>query len=625
MRYAQTTATTEKLVLDTIKEQISRRQTPDCSTRNFLKFLSTTSGLVEVRAMAVTRLELWIHNGKLMKPAQELLTYVCYNISGQCPKDSEVLTNLVKMRLKTKPLINIYMICLKEMVNHNSDTLVLLLKLLVTNELSSARNPNNMGMLANIFQAKPIESANSLAEIYQEFLMQREDCLRTLRVFLRELVKMLRYEIKLLHFCKSLITIRPALQQIQNFEFKDRFFCAVVDLISLCVLLSVSPQIKESLGLYRNGRVSEGLFDFFRDMKEIQLDYLTWMHEIVPVVIKPNSLDYAQSLHKLLLMDSPEQYSKVDSWPHDPERTNLLRLASEVPVDQDSILRLILIGITKEIQFSIPDTMEVIEQLIRRAAGFKNAGYPPLEANKLEIIDFLFQMAEYHHPENIVLPTGYEPPKLAISSLYWKAWTILLMLSTHNPSTFGSFCWDQYPNLRNLIEMCITNQFTNIRPQPEELQIITLEKTQILEFETHLAAATSKMVITEQTSLLLSQLMLMDPMGIARKPPNYVLELLQNLNVSHKLGHMLCRSRKPDLLLEIIQKYGTSQSMPWLADLVQNSDGDFNHLPVQCLCEFLLSNANTFSTENRRDAELLDYLQLLVNDNSESGGKFFFF
>ncbi len=30
--------------------------------------------------------------------------------------------------------------------------------------------------------------------------------------------------------------------------------------------------------------------------------------------------------------------------------------------------------------------------------------------------------------------------------------------------------------------------------------------------------------------------------------------------------------------------------MPWLADLVESSEGSFNVLPVQCLCEFLLNS-----------------------------------
>lgn len=141
-----------------------------------------------------------------------------------------------------------------------------------------------------------------------------------------------------------------------------------------------------------------------------------------------------------------------------------------------------------------------------------------------------------------------------------------------------------------------------------------LERTHILEFEAHLAAATSKQVITDQTSLLLSQLMLMDPFGVSRRPPNHILEQLQQQNASLKLGHLLCRSRKPDLLLDIIQRQGSSQSMPWLADLVQNSEGEFNDLPVQCLCEFLLSS--NISQENSRDVELLTYLQKLLSDES---------
>lgn len=108
----------------------------------------------------------------------------------------------------------------------------------------------------------------------------------------------------------------------------------------------------------------------------------------------------------------------------------------------------------------------------------------------------------------------------------------------------------------------------------------------------------------------------MDPMGVPRRPPLQVLEQLQTLNKTHKLGHLLCRSRKPDLLVDIIQRQGTSQSMPWLADLVQNSEGDFNHLPVQCLCEFLLSNPMGANTP--REQELMIYLQnLLVGDQVE--------
>lgn len=617
-RFTHISASIEKFAIETIKEQLNRRQAPDCSTRSFLRFLSSTTGISEVRAMAVTRLELWIHNGKLMKPAQELLTYICYNVSSHSARDHEVLANLLKMRLKTKPLINIYMSCLREMITLQPDILFILLKYVVQNELSTVRNPNNMGMLACVFQAKPDESARHLAAIYQEFLLQRDDCLRTLRVFLRELVKMLRYDVKLTVFCQAILSFPDATKhQIENFDFRDRLFYAMVDLVSLCMFLSVSPQIREATVSIRAGReakASKVLIDFYDQMSHIQCEALKWMYEVVPLLFRPSDIDYTQSLNKLLILVPPELYSKGDQWPPEQERGLLMRLVADIPIQQDSILYIILIGLKKEIPFKVPETMEVLEQVIRRAAGLRISEYPPLLADNLDIADFLFTMAEYHHPENIALPFGYDPPKLVISTLYWKAWNILLMLSAHNPTSFGSYCWQQYPMLRNLMEMCITNQFTNSKPPEEELQVSALERTQILEFETHLAAATSKVVITENNSLLLSQLMLMDPLGVARRPPNHILEQLQNQNSTHKLGHLLCRSRKPDLLLDIIQRQGTSQSMPWLADLVQNSEGDFNHLPVQCLCEFLLSNSSNM--DNNRDFELLNYLQRLIIDET---------
>lgn len=45
----------------------------------------------------------------------------------------------------------------------------------------------------------------------------------------------------------------------------------------------------------------------------------------------------------------------------------------------------------------------------------------------------------------------------------------------------------------------------------KELQINSLERQKIIEFESHLAAASTKVEITEQSSLLLSQLVELKP------------------------------------------------------------------------------------------------------------------
>jgi len=97
-----------------------------------------------------------------------------------------------------------------------------------------------------MFQTSSDLSAANLAEIYQEFLLQRDDCLRTLRVFLRELVRMLRFDVNLVKFCKTFLSEREDLTpQIEMFEFKERIFHSMVDIVCLCMFLSATPQARE--------------------------------------------------------------------------------------------------------------------------------------------------------------------------------------------------------------------------------------------------------------------------------------------------------------------------------------------------------------------------------------------
>lgn len=51
------------------------------------------------------------------------------------------------------------------------------------------------------------------------------------------------------------------------------------------------------------------------------------------------------------------------------------------------------------------------------------------------------------------------------------------------------------------------------------------------------------------------------------------------------------RCRPQELSERRSARQASSQSMPWLADLVQSSEGSLDVLPVQCLCEFLLHDA----------------------------------
>lgn len=64
--------------------------------------------------LAVSKLEMWLQNAKLMRSAQDLLVYVCFNSIAETQRDIEVISQLIKIRLKKSKSINtIFLNCLR--------------------------------------------------------------------------------------------------------------------------------------------------------------------------------------------------------------------------------------------------------------------------------------------------------------------------------------------------------------------------------------------------------------------------------------------------------------------------------------------------------------------------------
>ncbi|XP_025095936.1 integrator complex subunit 1-like isoform X2 [Pomacea canaliculata] len=652
-RYPNQQNSIQASVLEVVREQLARRQAMDASCRNLIRLMTATSGYGEIRSMAVQRIEMWLQNPKLTRTAQDLLLAVCTNCTQEDSVDLEVISQLLKIRLKTKPLVSHYLVCMRELLAQHTDNIRILLTHTIYNELSNARNPNNMALVGIAFSYASEAASKILAEVFQDLLANKDDYLRALRGLLREIVRATRYDISFPIFCLGLMQERQEARFTEmEPAFKERFVMSIADLIPLSMLLSITPPVKE-VATRADHKDLEVLQKFKQQLAVIERDAIWWMHVVVPKIMEIKPAEYVHCLRKVLFMESPEHYYNKDNWPPETDRNFYLRLVCEAPVLEDTLMRIMVIGLSRDLPLSSADGVDMVDQLIRRAAKLYAEGFQVLHVEKLEIIDALLNLCAYRYPENIVLPKGYTPPTLAISTLYWKAWLLLLIITAFNPSTFGVVSWEKYPILRCLMEMVMTNNYSFPPPttatdkkmmediRSSERQLAQQEMQLVLEFESHLAAATSKVTITQQNSLLLDQLTTMDPSGVVRCPPQKVLEQLEVLNSSFKIGQMLCRSRSPDFLLDIIQRQGTSQSMPWLAELVEASEGSLDMLPVQCLCEFLLHDPHQVSTPEtsdddgckaerqrrkqriRKHRQLLTQLQDLVHGSSDNLGTMF--
>ncbi|XP_032315764.1 LOW QUALITY PROTEIN: integrator complex subunit 1 [Camelus ferus] len=602
-RYDELAESVEEYVLDMLRDQLNRRQPIDNVSRNLLRLLTSTCGYKEVRLMTVQKLEMWLQNPKLTRPAQDLLMSVCMNCTTHGAEDMDVISHLIKIRLKPKVLLNHYMLCVRELLTAHKDNLGTTIKFVIFNELSNARNPNNMQILHTVLQHSSERAPKFLAMVFQDLLTSKDDYLRASRALLREIIKQTKHEINFQAFCLGLMQERKEPQHL-DMEFKERFVIHITDVLAVSMMLGITAQVKEAGVAWDKGEKKnlEVLRSFQNQIAAIQRDAVWWLHTVVPSISKLAPKDYVHCLHKVLFTEQPETYYKWDNWPPESDRNFFLRLCSEVPILEDTLMRILVIGLSRELPLGPADAMELADHLVKRAAAVQADDVEVLKVERIQLIDAVLNLCTYHHPENIQLPPGYQPPNLAISTLYWKAWPLLLVVAAFNPENIGLAAWEEYPTLKMLMEMVMTNNYsyppctltdeeTRTEMVNRELQISQREKQEILAFEGHLAAASTKQTITESSSLLLSQLTSLDPQGPPRRPPPHILDQVKGLNQSLRLGHLLCRSRNPDFLLNIIQRQASSQSMPWLADLVQSSEGSLDVLPVQCLCEFLLHDA----------------------------------
>ncbi|KAJ8792733.1 hypothetical protein J1605_019553 [Eschrichtius robustus] len=218
-RYEELAESVEEYVLDVLRDQLNRRQPIDSVSRNLLRLLTSACGYKEVRLMAVQKLEMWLQNPKLTRPAQDLLMSVCMNCGTHGPEDMDVISHLIKIRLKPKVLLNHYMLCIRELLNAHKDNLGTTIKFVIFNELSNARNPNNMQTLYAVLQHSPALAPKFLAMVFQDLLTNKDDYLRASRALLREIIKQTKHEINFQAFCLGLMQERKEPQYL-DMEFK---------------------------------------------------------------------------------------------------------------------------------------------------------------------------------------------------------------------------------------------------------------------------------------------------------------------------------------------------------------------------------------------------------------------
>ncbi|KAF7257552.1 hypothetical protein EG68_05245 [Paragonimus skrjabini miyazakii] len=420
------------------------------------------------------------------------------------------------------------------------------------------------------------------------------------------------------------------------------YLVGLVSLICALQMLSASrPYLNTVPTARRTSNHNEAMKAHQLASRQIRLAFLRWTKTILPPIVNAavqastssettvntviiacfEALKPASLIRRALMLQSvhPLHRPEVTTyellpcyptrliWSGDQDQSPLTRLVTDVCLPEKLVHQLLILGLEPSWQLLNPlEAVDMVCELVWRAASLaRDSGLETLSVTKAEqLIDLMYASCAYISEQQ--LPP--EMSQLAYAPVYWKVSITAVILAAHCLQTCGLHLWSNYPTIRRLMEMVITGEFTcsdqnsyagrDASVFESERLNAEMELQLIIRLETMLLSANSKdsssstIVVSPETSKLVGRLVRNNPRGPCRLPPLDQLNLFRFVSESLGLGRRLWRSRDPDFLLELI-RHQTSRAtvQPWLVRLVESSDVEFELLPVQCLCEYLLCDA----------------------------------
>lgn len=82
-----------------------------------------------------------------------------------------------------------------------------------------------------------------------------------------------------------------------------------------------------------------------------------------------------------MLLEPADQYCKTDNWPPEQDRTIFMRMGSDVPVNETTVVTLLAVGLSKEHPFSPAEALDLVLEIVKRAAAISSPLIPVLKSN----------------------------------------------------------------------------------------------------------------------------------------------------------------------------------------------------------------------------------------------------
>ena len=76
----------------------------------------------------------------------------------------------------------------------------------------------------------------------------------------------------------------------------------------------------------------------------------------------------------MLFLETVDSYCSIDNWPSEAERGVIFQLMTEASLHDDTLMRILVIGLTRELPLPPNDALDIADKLVARAANVHTIG-----------------------------------------------------------------------------------------------------------------------------------------------------------------------------------------------------------------------------------------------------------
>ena len=306
--------------------------------------------------------------------------------------------------------------------------------------------------------------------------------------------------------------------------------------------------------------------------------------DLLPDISSENLL---LALRRLLFLEGRQAYFTSGEGVPEHESEAFNRLATGLPTSEDTLTRVVLMGLT-DTPLSGEDALDLAEALLCRSAAAwatqPQSGRTVSRVSNPEVLNALTRLAEYSPPAPPL--SGIEPEEpiepLARAPLYWKVSLVLVLVCALNFEDFGSVMLDELPVVSALMEALATSRPCYPRAYGLQTEGLSVDP------ELQHAAGDREASLRLQKYLNKCGSLWCPPEGLmrlnftlVRAAPSEVLDKLMVMDRQYSLGKHIRSLSNPDILLNILKAMQQEEAWDWLVPILENEPAASAKLPPE--------------------------------------------